>query len=239
MYIQTDSNWKGLHIGASEFLMGSEGCLTCDQAQAMTMAGYTITPADLCQDPSLYTDAHYGESSPGANDGQAGLWLWYRMQNRFPQYHVFLDASGKYQFVQVTATWSGRRYQHWVLRVDGKYYDSIDGAITDGLKANYAATGRVYSANIDVNQNHVAGFGPFETNLEPSQSFNEEVGRVQDYLVAKKFMENPGEQRGYYGPKTQKAVDAFQKAHGIQASAKYFGYWYDKTRAAANNELTI
>jgi hypothetical protein len=81
----------------------------------------------------------------------------------------------------------------------------------------------------------------FHTDLPPSQEKREEVGRVQDYLVDKGFMEASVRDagRGYYGPKTQAAVDRFQKAHGIKASAQYYGWWYPNTRQKANENLGI
>lgn len=81
-----------------------------------------------------------------------------------------------------------------------------------------------------------ATFAPFLSNLAPSQAFNAEVSRLQFYLFSKGYMSDPGEGRGYYGPKTQKAVDSFQKAHGI-AKASQYGWWYDKTREEANKDL--
>lgn len=150
MYSQKDQQWADFPIGDSDLHMGTEGCLCTIQAEALYMAGYTsITPATLCTNAFLFTDKHYGESSPGAGDGQAGLWLWYRMGEIYSQYHVYLNDQGRFKFVQVTATWSGRRYQHWVLLVDGQYKDPIDGSISSALKTNYVPTGRVYSADID------------------------------------------------------------------------------------------
>lgn len=83
----------------------------------------------------------------------------------------------------------------------------------------------------------LAAFDPFLTNLSPSQAFNEEVKRMQRYLTAKGFFQDQGSQDGYYGPKTQAAVHDFQEKHGIVPSPAYYGWWYDKTRAAANSDL--
>jgi peptidoglycan hydrolase-like protein with peptidoglycan-binding domain len=80
-------------------------------------------------------------------------------------------------------------------------------------------------------------FTPFLTNLEPSQAYNEEVKRMQAFLVWKGYMSDQGQSDGYYGPVTQHAVNAFQKASGIVPSPAYFGWWYDRTRAAANATL--
>lgn len=77
-------------------------------------------------------------------------------------------------------------------------------------------------------------FAPFTTNLAPSQSYRHEVERVQRFLVALGHMAPPNGEWGYYGNDTQRAVNAFQKAQGITAGANYYGWWYEKTREAAN-----
>lgn len=230
MFIQSDFEWGDLHLGSSDLTMDGEGCLTCCQAFAMRLAGYAITPKELCLDASLYTDQNHRQGG--------GLWLWYAMGNKYPYYHIALDSSKHYKFVQVVATWGGRQYQHWVLEVDGIYHDPIDGAGSPTLKQNYRPTGRVYSADIDPATVQTT-FASFLENLEPSQERRDEVGRVQDYLIAKGYMESPGGNRGFYGPKTQAAIDRFQKEHGIMASPKYFGWWYDRTREEANKQLSI
>jgi len=85
----------------------------------------------------------------------------------------------------------------------------------------------------------VAAYEPFNTNLEPSQVYRAEVKRVQQFLVDKKFMAVPGlNEWGFYGKKTQRAIDSFQKRNGIKASASYFGWWYPQTRNKANQQLT-
>lgn len=87
-------------------------------------------------------------------------------------------------------------------------------------------------------------FARFNTNLGPSTVYNKEVARMHDYLVATGHMhpgslldERGNSMKGFYGTRTREAVDRFQKAHGISATS--FGYWWDKTRAAANNNLSI
>lgn len=74
-----------------------------------------------------------------------------------------------------------------------------------------------------------------------------EVQRIQSFLIDKKFMTREdldwggqvGAGSGWYGRKTSTAVDAFQKANGITALDSSFGWWYPKTRGAANKQLTI
>ena len=75
----------------------------------------------------------------------------------------------------------------------------------------------------------------FDVNLNPSQNYSAEVRRVQEFLIAKGFLKPiASNEYGYYGKKTQAAIDWFQKANGIVASKQYYGLWYEKTRAAAN-----
>ncbi len=83
-------------------------------------------------------------------------------------------------------------------------------------------------------------FEPFNTDLQPKQAYREEAHRVQQFLVAKGFMATPASNEwGYYGKKTQVAVDKFQKANGIKAGASFYGWWYPQTRTAANKQLTF
>lgn len=88
-------------------------------------------------------------------------------------------------------------------------------------------------------------YAPFSENLSPSQDKRDEVARMQQYLVDTGFLkpeslvdEAGNSMKGYYGKRTQAAVDRFQKAVGIPSASK-FGWWYDKTRAAANARLTV
>jgi hypothetical protein len=74
----------------------------------------------------------------------------------------------------------------------------------------------------------------FTVNLEPSKIYRKSVHDVHNFLVEKGYIKlSPGEY-GYYGKKTQAAIHRFQRDNGIIASPKYFGLWYEKTRAAAN-----
>ena len=82
-------------------------------------------------------------------------------------------------------------------------------------------------------------FMPFMTDLSPSQEYREEVKRMQKYLEIKgHFFTDQGNNDGYYGAVTQRAVHDFQGAHGILNTTQY-GWWYPLTRAAANRDLSI
>lgn len=242
IYTQTDPRWSGLHIGNSPYTMGADGCLTTAVAQAFLMTGYTgITPDVLCKNTNLYTPE--------------GDWKWYATGNVYPYFHVhFQSTVGKYQFIPVIGTFThpnGTTFksQHWLLRVNGTYYDPAYG--NTGLKSSYVLSGTPSSADIDTNQNLVTittaseilspsyqVFSPFYEDLEPSQVYSDEVKRVQSFLSAHGFFTDAGTQDGYYGPKTQDAVHAFQQANGIKVTSEY-GWWYPLTRSKANQQLTI
>jgi len=85
-------------------------------------------------------------------------------------------------------------------------------------------------------------FAPFETNLSPSQDYSDEVKRMQQFLVAKGFMDDQGQNDGYYGPITSHAVNGYQLSRGVISPAhpaSQFGWWYPLTRAQANKELYV
>ena len=79
---------------------------------------------------------------------------------------------------------------------------------------------------------------PFNENVQPSQTYSDEVKRIQDFLIGQGLMHDQGQNDGFYGPITQTAVNAFQRAHGLQSDPNYFGWWWTKTRAVANQLLT-
>lgn len=237
IYRQTDPRWSGLSIGSSPYKMGPFGCLTTCFAQALLMAGYSITPGDICLKDDLY-------------DAQGNL-LWFKVGLTYPQLHIhFKSDVGRYKFVQVLVN---HKAQHWLLLVDGVYYDPEYG--NTGLKKNYTFTGYICSADIDpapspevitisvpVQGPHIpqGSYEPFETNLEPSQTYNPEVARMQHFLVDRGHLDPNviGVNWGYYGKNTQDAVHRFQLANGITNASKY-GWWYPNTRAAANKQLVI
>jgi N-acetyl-anhydromuramyl-L-alanine amidase AmpD len=80
-------------------------------------------------------------------------------------------------------------------------------------------------------------FMPFVRDLKPSQERSDEVARMQKFLSKKGYLSIASDEYGYYGKKTQAAIDKFQKANGIPKASQY-GWWYPKTREAANKQLT-
>lgn len=244
IFKQTDSRWAGFPLGSSPYKMGEPGigwgCTTTVVAQLLALAGWHLNPGDVVS--KLNAEGGYTNSSYSSGPGLL-YWRTPGVEKSFPQFHW--NTGGPFHM------WVGRFgvYQHWVAEYQGVFYEPITGGSYATPQDVERACGvrnlqLLYTASIDPAPESVpdpeptTAFQPFLENLAPSQSFREEAGRVQDYLIARGFQEPVGAQRGFYGPKTQAAVDAFQKAHDIQASKNYFGYWYDLTRAAANNNLT-
>lgn len=239
MFSQRNPLWSGSHLGVSKWTMGDSGCVTTDVAAALVIAGYTVNPLEVVEtfnQDGVYTDNSYLV----AKKPTPGLIYFQYIHKAFPQFS--LDGNGKYQFVQVK--WGTN--EHWVLKVDSTIYDPWDGTTHTAMPSQYSPTGRVTRATItdapvivqaSVNV-PINGYQPFETNLEPSQTYSSEVKRMQNYLTDKSFFQDAGPQDGYYGAKTQKAVHNFQIAKGISNSTQY-GWWYPKTRAAANKDLSI
>lgn len=151
MFNQKDEGWASLTIGDSPYLMRGYGCLTTDLAQALALSGYAVTPGSVVTALSAgngYTDRHYKETSTGSADGLSGLLLWMNVSRSYPQVTMYLHDGGAYAFIQVIASYQFGRFEHWVLRVNGIYYDPIDGTTSPVLKSNYRPTGDVKSADI-------------------------------------------------------------------------------------------
>jgi hypothetical protein len=142
IYRQNDPAWSSALLGASPYSMGGYGCLTTIIANALALAGYNVTPLDVCAHADIYTDANYPAG--------AGLILWYKISNPYPQFHIHLDNSARYKFIQVIAQFpSGYRGEHWVLEYNGVIYDPLYGTVNAMMPANYRPTGLVRSADID------------------------------------------------------------------------------------------
>jgi len=109
----------------------------------------------------------------------------------------------------------------------------------DRIRARALALDTIVLANVPAPVQYERPFVlPFTVNIQPSQTYSDEVKRVQGFLVGQGFMYDQGQNDGYYGPITQTAVNAFQRAHGLESDPNYFGWWWTKTRAVANQLLT-
>ena len=224
--------------------MADSGCLTVDIAQALFLAGYDV-------DPLLVVNAL---NAAKCYTSQGLLYTQY-VYRAFPQFSR--DASGPFEFIWV----SWNKAEHWILLYQGIYYDPWDGSAHTSMPSQYSfvssfkASIKPSSVTVTVANAHITPqatvFDPFLTNLSPSQTYSNEVKRMQSFLTAKGFFQDAGPQDGFYGPKTQSAVDAYQLSRGVKHevgkdsndnvifNTTDFGYWYDMTRAAANRELSI
>ena len=142
VFSQKDPAWGDLKLGESDYTMRGEGCLTVAITQAAFMAGYITDPGVTCKS---FSEA--GVYTPKTYSAGPGLVLWYSVKNIFPAFNVEPGLNRKYQFVQVLVN---GRVAHWILRVDGTYYDPIDGSTFSELPAKYKVTGRAFSANISL-----------------------------------------------------------------------------------------
>lgn len=144
-YSQRDPAWVNAQIANSPYTVGQVGCLLTAHCTALAFHGWNVTPAEFAAHHELFTDSNY-PAGPG-------LLLWWKVSSIYPQYHFHLDDSGVFKFVQVIGTWthsdgSVYRGEHWLLQVDGTYFDPFDGSM--GMKSNYRPTGLVHSADIDL-----------------------------------------------------------------------------------------
>lgn len=221
MYTQGSEPQGSLLLGTSSCTCAQYGCLATDMAQALSLSGWNVTPEDFI----LKMNANGGFTNEG-------LLIWAKVGELYPQFH--LDQGTEYTFQEG----SMGHLTHWVLKANETVYDPLWGANVEPSgfhETSYHRTATIDAAPVEVTDvsAQVETFAPFEVNLAPSQTYNAEVERVQKFLK----MPDLGTQYGYYGKKTQAAVDTFQKSHGILGATEY-GWWYDKTRDAANTLLT-
>lgn len=129
MYSQRDPAWSAKHLGKSGLTMGGYGCLVTDIAQGLTLAGYSVTPGQLCD--SL--NAHNGFTPDG-------LVIWGVIAQLYPQFH--LGGQG-YTFVQGTFG----KVLHFVLLHAGVTYEPWYGV--NNLPSGWHNTGYTRTAAID------------------------------------------------------------------------------------------
>jgi hypothetical protein len=137
--------------------------------------------------------------------------------------------------LKVKTAWGDRHFLHPVLGhrqvKPTQCPGNMDPDVVFRLAEVFMQTVPVPNAEVPI-----AASVPFLTNLGPSNEHQPLVVSVQEFLVQQGHLKvsDVAGSYGYYGPKTQAAVNAFQLSQGIIPSPKFFGYWYDKTRAAAN-----
>lgn len=137
MYTQGDPQWRDKQLGDSGLLVGAWGCTMTCVAQALTLAGYPITPGELVERLNAnggFTDRNYPY-------GGAGLLLWWRVAALYPQ---FKFQQPGYQFIQGIYG----RTTHWILKApDGTLYDPLFGR--NQPPPGWYQTGRGWSAYIE------------------------------------------------------------------------------------------
>lgn len=137
IYSQTDPQWGSKTLGESGLTMQHFGCTVTAVAQALTLAGHSVTPGDLVDklnEIGGFTD----DKSPQG----AGLLIWAKVEEAYPQFHF-----GQHGFVFIQGLWS--KFQHWVLKdaTTGQVYDPFYGV--DHAPAGFRETGTTRSASVD------------------------------------------------------------------------------------------
>jgi hypothetical protein len=133
MYSQTNPAWGDLQLGTSGLPCKFFGCTVTAVAEALTDAGYIVTPDTLIIDLNNIG----GFTSDG-------LLIWAKVSQLYPAFHFGGEG---YRFVQ--GMWG--KFQHWILqKPDGSYVDPYYG--TDHAPEGFIANGVVRTASIDVLQ---------------------------------------------------------------------------------------
>ena len=138
IYSQLDGAWSGLPLGNSGCRCGGYGCTVCTVAQALTLAGWSVTPKDLIE--GLNLNGGFDEN---------GYLKWYFVGKLYPQFHFYTNGQqGAYKFCQGSIG----QYTHWILQKGSTYYDPLKGS------TNLALSGVnnihcYWSADIDINNN--------------------------------------------------------------------------------------
>jgi len=131
IYSQKDPRWAAMQLGESGLTMEHWGCTITAVAQALTLAGWGVTPGDLV-----------GALNNNGGFTKDGLILWAKIGEAYPQFHF---GGGGYAFIQ--GIWG--KYQHWVLKdmSTGQVYDPFYAATRP--PAGFMETGRIRTAAID------------------------------------------------------------------------------------------
>ena len=238
-YSQHDTQWSNATFGTylgKPVSCDRYGCYVCSIAELLELSGWSFTPADVIRDLKAVNGF--------TPDGEAS---WSSVIQAFPMFS-YGDTGNPTQFHGsiVQGRFSGGSL-HYMSTAEGTLYDPWTGTNTapcelTGYVQHVSITRPSEQSIVPVHRQ----FDPFNANLSYSDIYSSEAGRIQRYLVAKGFLSDadlawngdPAGGVGYYGRKTSAAVDRFQKVHGIYADASYFGYWYDASRAKANQDLT-
>lgn len=134
-YSQKDPQWAEKELGNSGLKMKNFGCLVTDVAQALTLAGWNITPGELVDKLNQV----------GGFDSD-GLLQWLKVSEVYPQFHFDQLTTGLLNCIFVKGSWGV--YKHWVLQVSGTYYEPFYGV--EGLPNNFDIISTNRCASIDI-----------------------------------------------------------------------------------------
>lgn len=128
MFKQGDPAWGNKKLGASGLSMKNFGCVVTNVAQALKNRGHDV-------DPGVLVD----KLNKVGGFTKGGLLIWNKVTEVYP---AFKFGDGDVEFVQGVYS----RYNHWVLRMNGKVSDPLFGR--DRAPKGFRETGRVRKASI-------------------------------------------------------------------------------------------
>lgn len=128
-YTQRDPRWSGLRLGSSPYFMGDSGCYVTACAQILRLAGYPVTPGEMC----LSLDSDNGFTHDGLAE-------WAGIVTAYPQFKY--ESDGQYLIVQMrhyNGNTNQYEYHYYAKDTDGTAYDPWTGS--EDHPSGYADTG--------------------------------------------------------------------------------------------------
>ena len=128
MYAQIDPTWANQYLGGSGLQMRNYGCLVTAVAEALTIAGHSITPGQLCD--------NLNEVRGFLPDGRL---IWAKVTEVYPEFHFRNSQNAETEIPLIFEQGVMGKYLHWVLIIRGKIIDPYEGK--EGRPPNYYKTG--------------------------------------------------------------------------------------------------
>jgi hypothetical protein len=129
IYSQRDPRWADKELGKSGLKFRDFGCTVTTCAQALTHAGWGVTPGELVDKLN----------SIGGFTAD-GLLIWAKVGEAFPQFHF-----GGNGYRMEYGRWG--KFYHWVLNVSGQIFEPFYGK--QGYPGNFSVDG-ARTASVDV-----------------------------------------------------------------------------------------
>ena len=107
-----------------------------------------------------------------------------------------------------------------LIYLRARYYDSVIGAFVSEDPAKDGLNWYVYCSNNPVNLIDPFGLFDYNTRLSYNQTYNEDVEVLQNELVWLGYLDMSGGGWGYFGRKTQDAVNRYKKDMGLGNTGK-------------------